>query len=90
MIHLLPDKDQTQQSCEITPTKETYVLLFVEKYCITSWQYFVCPGLCGSKFGFSQAVTVKFCFFRFIWLIMSAKRTYAKVVSGDENTPDDG
>lgn len=50
----------------------------------------MCPGLRGSKFGFSQAVTVKFCFFRFIWLIMSAKRTYAKVVSGDENTPDDG
>lgn len=31
-----------------------------------------------------------FCFFGIIWLIMSAKRTYAEVVSGDEKTPDDG
>ena len=43
----------------------------------------------GPKFGFSQEAAVKFCFFRFIWLIMSAKRTYAEVVSGVENTPDD-
>ena len=33
---------------------------------------------------------MKFCFFRFIWSITSAKRTYAEVVSGVENTPDDG
>lgn len=31
-----------------------------------------------------------FCFSGIIWLIMSAKRTYAEVVSGDEKTPDDG
>ena len=28
--------------------------------------------------------------FRFIWLIMSAKRTYAEVVSGVEYSPDNG
>ena len=45
----------------------------------------------GSKLGFSQAVAVKISFsFRFIWLIISAKRSYAEVVSGDEHTPDDG
>ena len=33
---------------------------------------------------------MKFCSFRFIWSITSAKRTYAEVVSGVENTPDDG
>ena len=37
MIHLLFDKDQTRQSCEITSTQETYVsLLFVEIDCISS------------------------------------------------------
>ena len=85
MIHLLFDKDQTRQSCEIAPTQETYVSLFVEIYCITSQLHFVCQG---SKFGFSQAVAVKISFsFRFIWLIMSAKRTYTEVVAGDEHTP---
>ena len=88
MIHLLFDKGQTWQNCEITPTQETYVSLFVEIYCITSRLYFVCPG---SKFGFPQEVAVKICIgFPFIWLIMSAKRTYAEVVSGDDHTPDDG
>ena len=77
MIRLLSVKDQTRQSYKITPTQGTFVSLFVEKYCIIS------------KFGFSQVAAVKFCFFRFIWLIMSAKRTYAEVVSGFENTPDD-
>ena len=36
MIHLLFDKDQTRQSCEITSTQETYVSLFVEIDCISS------------------------------------------------------
>ena len=45
----------------------------------------MCPGLCGRFF---QAVDVKFCLFRFIWLILLAKRTYTEVVSGHEN-PDD-
>jgi len=34
---LLFDKDQTQQSCIITPSQE----VFIEKYCITSRMYFV-------------------------------------------------
>lgn len=50
----------------------------------------MCPDfLYSSKIGFSQAVAVNFSCFRFIWSIMSAKRTYAGVLSGDQNAPDD-
>ena len=49
----------------------------------------MCPGVCGSNFELSQVAAVKFCYFRFIWSLKSAKRIYAEVVSGIENTPDD-
>lgn len=51
-------------------------------------QYLVCQGW---KFGFSQAAAVKISFsVCFTLLILSAKRTYAKVVSEDEYSRDDG
>ena len=89
MIHLFSNKDQTRQSYKITPTQGTFVSFFVEKYCIISRQYFVRPGVCGSKFGFAQVAALKFCFFRLIQSITTAKRTYAEVISVVENTPDD-
>ena len=78
MIRLLSVKDQTRQSYKITPTQGTFVSLFVEKYCIISW--FEVRILSSSR--------CEILLFS-LYLVMSAKRTYAEVVSGFENTPDD-
>ena len=88
MIHLLSDKDRLGKVTKSHLLKENLFHCSSRSIALFHGST-LCARVCGSKFGFSQVAAVKFCFFRFIWLIMSAKRTYAEVVSGVENTPDD-
>ena len=80
--HLLSDfsdKDQTRQSCEITPT-DTY-----SRNIRSNHYYTVVLCVPGFEVPIWSSSPVKFCFFHVIWYIMSTERTYAEVVSGDEN-----
>ena len=82
MIHLQFEKDQTQQSCEITTN--------IREFVASLHSYTLCARVRSLDFLKQSLLKIISFSFHFIWLIMSAKRTYAEVVSGVEYSPDDG
>ena len=86
MIHLQFEKDQTQQSCEITTNiRETWSRFVASLHGCT-----LCARVRSSDFLKQSLLKIISFSFHFIWLIMSPKRTYAEVISGVEYSPDDG
>ena len=88
MIHLLSDKDQTRKSYKITPTQD--ICFTVRREVLHYFTVVLCaPGCVRFEVRILSSSRCEILLFRFIWSITSAKRTYAEVVSGVENTPDD-
>ena len=68
----------------VTPSQDTDVSLFLEKYCITlRWRLV-------RSVAFPERSPLILLFSLCLGTNMSAKRTYAEVVSGIDNTPDYG